>query len=897
MKKIIYIYLLGFISVLYSQQGNYELNTDDLNMVEDSSTGFLEIELCVTQGQGIYNLKPVLVNLNNPSEVIPDDLEYRLIPITHSAPLPNDPFFESIDLNLNDLRIYLGMTGNQRRLIQFRIEVIDYDVGDPYYQYRLWDRIFVITLSNDQPLVGNAEQDITTTCNTQPTVRDLETNSSYSYITYYNDQGEIIPSNTQIIPADQNPTGNQLTTGDVVTLYPKNSAGMGDNNHQVTCDISGLEITIGIVTIGEIDTYTGPRLAFSAPNNYPDIPVCDIDDDINIDLLSEDPSQPLDFSNGQYFLRRDVSPYNTLPLTPVFDPIDGSFENFTVNLLNAYGNWVFDSFWRLYYTPSDDNGPITLCNPIYSNRFSINIENEGRSIGSYYDREYFTNGLDDLDNDGIAEDELTYKGMYNLFVRGQEELIGDLGNPTPNAQGFLQFVNRQIIMYTDESLTTPITNFDDIVAELNDLRTECNATFYFTIDNSSTGECSGPYYFDTTSQHRRYRTLTISLRDLITTYTNPDQYFCSADNPTFESLQLLAEGTGNPIYVWGSEFGNDLIYDPTQSTGGDVQLQNGDEYWIQEFGYPNVVCTNNYAEMFSSQRFYVQVHIVNNCSPETAECPCNSFELERGDKYIVSAWVKEDHVEQVLTYEDAKLDLTFLQGEEIEQEFSFSPTGEIIEGWQRIIGEFFVPITATKVRIDLNNTDGIVVNPEPVDINDYFEPIIPQQYLFETYTVNVLNEDFSNCDNALQVVYTLLAPAPLIENKVYRVSNIFGGILGSQYIKVLNVTNNPSQIFGITTIQSSVTCNELYEVLNPTAPETDRVDVFYDDIRIHPFNGNMKSFVYDPITQRLMAELDENNYATMYEYDEEGGLIRVKKETEKGVFTIQETRSKSATKN
>ena len=52
----------------------------------------------------------------------------------------------------------------------------------------------------------------------------------------------------------------------------------------------------------------------------------------------------------------------------------------------------------------------------------------------------------------------------------------------------------------------------------------------------------------------------------------------------------------------------------------------------------------------------------------------------------------------------------------------------------------------------------------------------------------------------------------------------------------------------------------------------------------------MKSFVYDQKTQRLMAELDENNYSTFYEYDLEGGLIRIKKETERGVFTIQETR-------
>ena len=72
--------------------------------------------------------------------------------------------------------------------------------------------------------------------------------------------------------------------------------------------------------------------------------------------------------------------------------------------------------------------------------------------------------------------------------------------------------------------------------------------------------------------------------------------------------------------------------------------------------------------------------------------------------------------------------------------------------------------------------------------------------------------------------------------------------------------------------------------------------VYFDDIRILPTKGNMKSFVYDQKTQRLMAELDENNYATFYEYDLEGGLVRIKKETEKGVFTIQETRSGNSKK-
>ena len=67
--------------------------------------------------------------------------------------------------------------------------------------------------------------------------------------------------------------------------------------------------------------------------------------------------------------------------------------------------------------------------------------------------------------------------------------------------------------------------------------------------------------------------------------------------------------------------------------------------------------------------------------------------------------------------------------------------------------------------------------------------------------------------------------------------------------------------------------------------------VYFDDIRIHPFNSNMKSFIYHPLNLRLMAELDENNYATFFEYDDDGTLIRVKKETARGIKTIKETRT------
>lgn len=68
-------------------------------------------------------------------------------------------------------------------------------------------------------------------------------------------------------------------------------------------------------------------------------------------------------------------------------------------------------------------------------------------------------------------------------------------------------------------------------------------------------------------------------------------------------------------------------------------------------------------------------------------------------------------------------------------------------------------------------------------------------------------------------------------------------------------------------------------------------NLYIDDIRIQPFSSAMKTYVYDPMNLRLMAQLDDNNFATFYEYDEEGKLIRIKKETERGIMTIQESRN------
>nr|WP_321234631.1 hypothetical protein [uncultured Psychroserpens sp.] len=172
------------------------------------------------------------------------------------------------------------------------------------------------------------------------------------------------------------------------------------------------------------------------------------------------------------------------------------------------------------------------------------------------------------------------------------------------------------------------------------------------------------------------------------------------------------------------------------------------------------------------------------------EFDCSSFYPKSLEWYVLSGWVKEDVIKTHTYTNDIGIEVSFrdIDDNDIASIHTVTPVGNIIDGWQRIIGKFRAPL-------------------EPAD-----------------------------------------------------------GAGGGNYIEI-KLFNNSLR------------------------------NAWFDDIRVYPVNGSMKSFVYDQDTQRLMAELDENNFATYYEYDQEGGLVRVKKETEKGVYTIQETRSSTSRKN
>jgi hypothetical protein len=67
------------------------------------------------------------------------------------------------------------------------------------------------------------------------------------------------------------------------------------------------------------------------------------------------------------------------------------------------------------------------------------------------------------------------------------------------------------------------------------------------------------------------------------------------------------------------------------------------------------------------------------------------------------------------------------------------------------------------------------------------------------------------------------------------------------------------------------------------------VTSWFDDLRLHPNHGMMKSYVYNLKDYRLTAVLDEQNFASLFYYDNEGNLYLTKKDTEKGRKTISES--------
>lgn len=90
-------------------------------------------------------------------------------------------------------------------------------------------------------------------------------------------------------------------------------------------------------------------------------------------------------------------------------------------------------------------------------------------------------------------------------------------------------------------------------------------------------------------------------------------------------------------------------------------------------------------------------------------------------------------------------------------------------------------------------------------------------------------------------------------------------------------------------MQSFAQGDQFSTLLYYTNIDPNSTAIIVDDIRIQPADASSNAYVYDPGSQRLVASLDDQNFALIYQYNDEGKLTRKMKETERGVRTLQET--------
>ena len=185
-----------------------------------------------------------------------------------------------------------------------------------------------------------------------------------------------------------------------------------------------------------------------------------------------------------------------------------------------------------------------------------------------------------------------------------------------------------------------------------------------------------------------------------------------------------------------------------------------------------------------------------------------------------------------------------------------------------------------KEWVDINEKDVklVPISENPVDCEDCitsFSPLKYKKYVVSAWVSESSNIGKTNFDHAQLNVFIQDNDGPPSGSPKYTFSPSGQVIDGWQRIEGVFEIDNPNAMRIHLQFENQSNSQGLY----------------LDDVRVSPANSTFVTYVYDPLTLRLAAELDEHNYATIYEYDEEGALIRVKKESERGIQTIRESRN------
>lgn len=183
------------------------------------------------------------------------------------------------------------------------------------------------------------------------------------------------------------------------------------------------------------------------------------------------------------------------------------------------------------------------------------------------------------------------------------------------------------------------------------------------------------------------------------------------------------------------------------------------------------------------------------------------------------------------------------------------------------------------------------IYPMPMQVNNLDYPTISSHYNsyfpFGTYALSDRNEYLPfqlNKDKKYIISYWIKSTSYATATTNYTLPDSCGIRINGTFKKMIAKTNI---IDGWQKVEAEFDVPSTVSVSEMRLPS----QFYIDDVRLFPADANMKAFIYHPVNQKLLATLDENNFSTRYEYDDEGNLVRIKKETEKGIMTVSESRN------
>lgn len=110
------------------------------------------------------------------------------------------------------------------------------------------------------------------------------------------------------------------------------------------------------------------------------------------------------------------------------------------------------------------------------------------------------------------------------------------------------------------------------------------------------------------------------------------------------------------------------------------------------------------------------------------------------------------------------------------------------------------------------------------------------------------------------------------------------GIDGAIYTVPTQIPSALITINGWTLYESEITSFGSTSTITATISGSGKLD----DFVLKPVNATVTAFAHDVFNQRMMAKLDDNDFAMIFQYNPEGRMVRMMMETPMGVRTISE---------